>query len=634
MAAGTSRWAIHGPDRVLAVLLALGLALGGGILHGQARDRIADRLASPARDLSVLARQLDGALDSLAAPLQVLAVHAAALSAAGPDSLSATPLGRALLTSQSMAGPGLLLTLDRLPPPYLADNVANVIVQPDPAGSEADWRRDAALAVGIAPLLATLRRVDPRLRRLVFTSVSGVRAMAPWMSSRAPGRLGLPAPTAVTADLSGRPVWLAGNGTPPTLAVAALPRAADAGPVAIFALEVSLADVMAPLSLREPAGVRLFLVDARNRILAGTSDPLPAALSQVLVPGDLAVLPSMGAALGDHDLMAVQPLAAADWRLVAVAPRWSVLGPVLWTAGAQLAGLLAVLAVLGLTVRQLLGSILRERETAVAAERGARAASDRALDDLRAAHDELDFLNREKTRFFSLISHDLRGPFNTLLGMTQELAEHAPSMRPEDVAEFARSTHESARQVHDLLENLLQWSRVQMSGKPFMPSAFALRDLVADGIRDVTPAATAKQITVLDAVGDRWVLADRTMILAVLRNLLVNAVKFSHPGGVVHLTSRARGDRLEVAVTDHGIGMDPQQVQALLRPGAGQPSRPGTQGEQGTGLGMTLVRDMVMRHGGGLEVDSEPGRGTTIRFTLPLTLPPGTDRLPAPTPET
>jgi cell cycle sensor histidine kinase DivJ len=289
------------------------------------------------------------------------------------------------------------------------------------------------------------------------------------------------------------------------------------------------------------------------------------------------------------------------------------------------AGFVAAVLVVAFVARRLMLRALAVRDTAAVAEREARAEAERALADLRAAHDELDFLNREKTRFFSLISHDLRGPFNSMLGMTQELADHAPKMPPEEVADFARTVHEMARKVFELLENLLQWSRVQMSGTPFAPTIFPMREVVGDAIRDVASPAQGKEITILDAAGDRWVLADRTMILAVLRNLLMNAVKFSHQGGVVHVTSRALGDRLEVAVTDKGVGMEPVQLELALK-GGPKASRPGTQGETGTGLGLTLVRDLVLRHGGELKLESTPGRGTIASFTVPLSTDPAETR--------
>jgi len=641
-----NRWASWvtgiGPDRILAFTVGTGAVLAMAVLYIQFQQHLVTSKRDAAFRLENRTVALESRLRATVAQLEGMRRHADQFMLEHSDTgvPPQTSLLRALLTSTDGDLTGVPFTLDVLPLPYTTDMVGNVaalttpavrrrdgLSRPDPTG----WQLDAALALDMMAPMAAARATLPAATRVYFASTSGVVGYVPWQPAAASGLLDTyatdrPFTRAAVQQPDGGPVWTLRQGADGLIGTAALPYWRQGAFAGIFAVELDL-ELYGP-TLRDagPDDSRLALLDDEGRVLA-TSGEAPVAVGEMLPP-ELAGWQQAGPlpqAIGNH-YAASRPLSQVPWHVAYIVPRSDLVYPTIRDAALSLGSLALVLTMVMAISYALMRRALMDREAAVHAERTARSASERALDDLRAAHDELDFLNREKTRFFSLISHDLRGPFNTLLGMTQELADHAPRMSAEDVADFARTTHESARRVFDLLENLLQWSRVQMSGKPFAPSVFALRELVGDAIQDVAPLAEAKEIRILDAVGDRWVLADRTMILAVLRNLLVNAVKFSHPGGAVHITSRAKGDRLEIAVTDQGVGMEEEQVRQILRPGAAQRSRPGTQGETGTGLGLTLVRDLVLRHGGGLQVDSVPGRGTTISFTVPLTAAPADSR--------
>lgn len=653
------RW---GADRLMTAMVIGGVILGALVLWYLVQRNLDQSSQEIVRSVTAKARILDNRLDLVVSQLQVLRRQADQFglerTPAPQASPGAEPPRSALLTAFLNSNPGeasaQFFSLDEVPPPYRAETLGNMVAlttlaarrraglfRPDPDS----WQEDAALGLALLPAMSAMREVFPDLRRVYFAAGTGLVAFSPREQS-ATSRLLDSYPTspvfrAAARDTDGQAFWsfLKSNGqvtaaspdsppnprvmgiAPETYTTVGLPLTRDGTFIGILAAQIDLASMLSDLLPVERPSARLVLADRQGNILADIAGeetaetPVPA-----LSPALMESLENGGAS-HDHALLTVAGLEQAPLVLVHVVQGPSMLLPHTVTNIKALGVLLMILGLLLWQSQRMRHRAVAERNAAVLAETNSRTASETALADLRAAHDELDFLNREKTRFFSLISHDLRGPFNALLGMTQELAEYAPRMKPDDVADFARSTHQSARKVFELLENLLQWSRVQMSGKPFAPSAFALRDLVADAIRDVQSAAEAKDITVLDAVGDRWVLADRTMILAVLRNLLVNAVKFSHPGGLIHITSRALTDQLEVAVTDQGIGMEKQQVDLLLRSVAGQASRPGTQGEVGTGLGLTLVRDLILRHGGELKVSSEPGAGTVVSFSVPLTAP-------------
>lgn len=629
-----------GPDRILALSMLACALLGTALLYGHAMQALEDRRAHLVQALELRAATLDMALAERLHQVDLLSRRAALFLAQNPPPVPVAPgsaLARFLESNPGEAADRLFTlapsadsigTLAALP--TVAARRRNGLYRPDPAA----WWREAAMALALAPLADTIRTARPGTLRIYYASAAGLVHVVPAEAEGAVALLNA-FPQQAPFRLAGterdplrRPFWtVVPQPGAAAVAVAVAPVDQDGHPLGLYALETPLPAPGGAIV----AGTTLALVDRDGIVLASSAAPgqVPPVPGRPLSESD--ALPD-GAGLVRHDgnLVAVRALEEAPWRLVLSMPvgtfRLAVLAETVLSLGTVLALLLGAL----LLAYRLMERILRERELAAEAERAARAEAERTLVELRAAHDELDFLNREKTRFFSLISHDLRGPFNAVLGMTQELADHAGRMPPDAVADFARCTHESARKAFDMLENLLQWSRVQMSGKPFAPAVFDLRAVVADAMGDVASMAAAKQVALLDAVGDRWVLADRTMMLAVLRNLLVNAVKFSHPAGVVHVTSRAQGDRVEIAVTDHGIGMERAQVAELLRAGSGgQGSRPGTRGEQGTGLGLTLVRELVLRHGGDLRVQSEVGRGTTVSFTVPLAAPVEERRRPA-----
>lgn len=636
-------------DRVLLLALLTGGILGAVLLWSHATDRVRNFE-------TILTSQVRGRAAAMDVHMRIAVGHLEALRQRAeffyaeypaPSDVPASTLMTALLASNPGNLPQRGYHLDRLPPPYLVDQIGNIVSLPpaqvdaDPALSrpdEAGWRQEASMAVQLLPLMAVTQKVVPSVRRLFYASLTGMVAVHPWTESSRIDILShitnFPPFAAASpgADPRGEPVWSLARSADGAVEgiTLSLPLNLQGRFAGVFGIEVPVDGVQAALGTINRANSMILLVDADGTIIAGASSVAgvapPRNMTEIYAPGLPAQADGSVATQSPLDpLIVAAPLRQTPWRVVYVAPRLTSLLPTLTDILVSVAGFIASVLVVLFVARRLMQRALAVRDSAAAAEREARAEAERALADLRAAHDELDFLNREKTRFFSLISHDLRGPFNSMLGMTQELADHAPKMRPEDTADFARSVHEMARKVFDLLENLLQWSRVQMSGTPFAPTVFPMREVVGDAIRDVASAAQAKEIQILDASGDRWVLADRTMILAVLRNLLMNAVKFSHQGGVVHVTSRALGDRLELAVTDKGVGMEPAQLEQALKAGP-KASRPGTQGETGTGLGLTLVRDLVLRHGGELKLESNPGRGTIVSFTVPLTTDPAETR--------
>jgi signal transduction histidine kinase len=251
--------------------------------------------------------------------------------------------------------------------------------------------------------------------------------------------------------------------------------------------------------------------------------------------------------------------------------------------------------------------------------------------DLRNAQEEkaqaLVRLNADKDKFFSIISHDLRSPFNIVLGNTRFLLKAIDSSSKQELREIAQSIHTGAKAVYNLLENLLTWSRLQRAeGLACEPESVELAAVALAVVQVLGPVATQKEIDLRNTIeADLWVRADRNMLETVVRNLTSNALKFTPRGGQVSLAASLNGQPgfVMVAVTDTGVGMSEAVMANLFRIDS-QHSTAGTENEPGTGLGLAICQEMVQRNGGKIRVESEPGKGTVMQFTVPQTVRPST----------
>jgi signal transduction histidine kinase len=232
--------------------------------------------------------------------------------------------------------------------------------------------------------------------------------------------------------------------------------------------------------------------------------------------------------------------------------------------------------------------------------------------------DQLNFEIDVKNRFFSLISHDLISPFNALLGMTHMMSTRSEKYDKAQLVEFAGDVNESGNRVFDLLQNLLEWSRLQMDGMAHEPEMIDLKDLTQECLDLLRPVAEQKNVTLVNNVGGLQVYADRGMALTVTRNLVSNALKFSEAGGKVEVSSEGTDELVEITVSDDGVGMSQEQIDNAFALDE-QTSTAGTAGEMGTGLGLPLCKDMLERNGGTIRIDSSPGEGARFHFVLPAT---------------
>lgn len=240
-----------------------------------------------------------------------------------------------------------------------------------------------------------------------------------------------------------------------------------------------------------------------------------------------------------------------------------------------------------------------------------------AEEEIREKNEMLQAANAEKDKFFSIIAHDLRGPLGAFMEATKILTDELPNMSGEEIREISGEMNKDASRIYALLENLLQWSRLQRGVIKFEPADQNLSPLVNNAISPLLSSAEKKNVTVeLNIPGDIIVNADTHMTETVIRNLVSNAIKFT-PGGKIVVSAVPDEEGLvRISVKDNGIGIPPDMAGSLFSL-TSRASRPGTDGEPSSGLGLVLCREFVEKHGGRIWVESEEGKGTEFMFTLP-----------------
>ncbi len=240
---------------------------------------------------------------------------------------------------------------------------------------------------------------------------------------------------------------------------------------------------------------------------------------------------------------------------------------------------------------------------------------------LRASEQQLKDLNVRKDKFFSIVSHDVKSMLVSAIGFSKLLISDADTLPRDMVKEFASHVHSSTTNTYDLLENLLTWTRMQTGRMLYQRSWHGVDDLIQNNIRMLQDNAARKGIQ-LSREGDReaQVYADRNMINSVLQNLISNAIKFTEHGGEVTVSSRTFDHTVEIAVRDNGVGISPDNLHKLFRIDMNH-STPGTDEEEGTGLGLVLCKEMIEKHEGRIWAESEPGKGSSFYFTLPCAAP-------------
>jgi len=230
---------------------------------------------------------------------------------------------------------------------------------------------------------------------------------------------------------------------------------------------------------------------------------------------------------------------------------------------------------------------------------------------------ELKELYATKDKLFSIIAHDLRSPFNSILGYSELLIENAKSNHDDETAVFSEIINTSANNTLHLLDNLLNWAKSQTGQISFNPEKINLSDLINEMIEILNPTAKFKNISIKFLPSNEIeVYADNNMLLTILRNLIHNAIKFTELNGEIEIHARQEKDLILITVSDNGVGMDQTTMNKLFGSDTSCTS-PGTAKEHGSGLGLIICDEFVGKHGGTIGVESESANGSIFHFTIP-----------------
>ncbi len=230
---------------------------------------------------------------------------------------------------------------------------------------------------------------------------------------------------------------------------------------------------------------------------------------------------------------------------------------------------------------------------------------------------ELKELNDAKDKFFSILAHDLKSPFQNMFTVTEFLVQDMENLNKNDILKFSRILYESVRKQYNLLENLLTWSLVQRNKFDFDPQLLNLNDLIDGVFRLLKSTAIRKNIELINTVHSGiTVLADHRMLHSIIQNLISNSIKFTSSGGKITVSTTLSNNDITITVEDTGVGIKPEDMTSMFTLGA-QHSTVGTENEKGTGLGLLLCKEFVENHGGVLSVESIEGKGSKFYFTLP-----------------
>lgn len=242
----------------------------------------------------------------------------------------------------------------------------------------------------------------------------------------------------------------------------------------------------------------------------------------------------------------------------------------------------------------------------------------RQADELVIVNKELLTTNATKDKFFSIIAHDLKSPFNSIIGFSSLLKEQVRKKNYKAIDKYAAIIEQSSNRAMDLLLNLMEWAKSQTGRMEFNPEYIELEVLINETVTLYDAIAKQKQIKikVSKSFRNQILFADKAMITTVLRNLFSNAIKFTHKKGEIIISTEKKQGQLTVTVQDNGVGISNENIQKIFRIDTNYTST-GTNKEKGTGLGLILCKEFIDKHKGHIWADSEEGEGTSVSFTLP-----------------
>lgn len=230
---------------------------------------------------------------------------------------------------------------------------------------------------------------------------------------------------------------------------------------------------------------------------------------------------------------------------------------------------------------------------------------------------QLKEVNLSKDKFFSIIAHDLRSPFHGLLGFSEILLNEVDSLSKTEIKEYAKYIHSLSKKMYELVDRLLQWSQIQTGKIEYSPAKIDIAKLIKNTLELFQTNISLKRINLTILLPDELIVfADNQMMQSVFSNLISNAIKYTKPGGSIYITSSNEDSTVAISVTDTGIGMDKEDIDRLFRIDTTF-TTPGTNDEQGSGLGLLITKELVEKNGGKIKVSSQKEVGTTFTVTLP-----------------
>lgn len=241
----------------------------------------------------------------------------------------------------------------------------------------------------------------------------------------------------------------------------------------------------------------------------------------------------------------------------------------------------------------------------------------RSRDLINKQISELEKLNENKDKFMSLISHDLRGPFTGFLGLTKFLDENLDSFSPDEIKEIARVLHNSLLRQYQLLENLLEWSKIQIGSFKTNKQKINVSEIVNNKIELFQISAKSKKIELISYISENtYIYADKIMISSVIHNLISNAIKYSKTGGKVIINSTNKDNYVEISISDNGVGISEEKLAKLFHSESSF-TTPGTNNEVGSGLGLLITKELLEMNDGKITVESKENIGTTFYILIP-----------------
>lgn len=227
-------------------------------------------------------------------------------------------------------------------------------------------------------------------------------------------------------------------------------------------------------------------------------------------------------------------------------------------------------------------------------------------------------LNATKDKFFSIIAHDLKNPFNTLMGFTELMRDNFEQFEHKQIKEYISILYETSRSSYALLKNLLDWARAQTGGLSIQPENIDLHKLVREVLRLIDLPASKKKINLNNNIPDKIaVFADFNTTDTIVRNLVSNAIKYTNDNGNISVDSSVSKNEVIVCVSDDGVGITADIISKLFRIDQNISTK-GTDNESGTGLGLLLCKEFIGKNNGKIWVESKPGQGSKFYFSLPV----------------